>query len=357
MKVVVFVGRRLIRLVLSLVVVSLLTFGALQLAPGDFASIQSAGGGTVGLAAAETMESSQQLQARYGAEVPVWKQYLIFMGGAVTGDMGPSYKYPQRTIEDIIASAFPISASLAVLATGLAILLSVPLGMVAAVKRKSLWDTAGMFIVTLGHGLPNYLAGLALVLLFSTTLGWLPTYGWQGPVNMVMPVIALAVAPVAVLARYVRSSILETLREEYVTAAMAKGGKKYVILVRHVLRNSLMPLVTVVGPALAALATGTIFVEKLFGIPGLGHYFAEAAVSRDMPLLMGSTLFFAALLMVMNLVVDLTYAALDPRVRADLGLTGTVSKADRARLATQESPAGEPNGPADAMATGGRGVL
>lgn len=354
MRVVIFVARRLMRLAISLVIVSLLTFVALKLAPGDFASVQAVGGGSVGLAAAEHMESSAQLKARYGEDVPAWQQYLKFMAGAVTGDMGPSYKYPDRTVEEIIAGAFPISATLALLATALAVAISLPLGMLAAVRRRSLWDTGTMFVVTVGHGLPNYLAGLALVLLLSTTLGLLPTYGWQGPENLIMPVIALAVAPIAVLARYVRSSMLETLREEYVTAAYAKGGRDRVVLVRHVLRNSLMPLVTVIGPSLAALATGTIFVEKLFGVPGLGHYFAEAAVSRDMPLLMGSTLFFATLLMVMNLAVDLTYAALDPRVREDLGLTGGGGQRSR-RPSGDAPPDGRTPGAGIQTALAGRG--
>src|SRR5699024_238992 len=142
---------------------------------------------------------------------------------------------------------------------------------------------------------------LVLVLIFGVALGLLPLYGWTAPEHMLLPTLALAIAPIGVLARYVRSSMLENLRQEYVVTARAKGGRESAVLVGHVLRNSLMPLVTVVGPMFASLATGTIFVEQIFGIPGLGHYFTQAAVSRDMPLLMGTTLFFAALLMVMNL--------------------------------------------------------
>lgn len=337
MRVVMFVGRRVARMVLCLIAVSLLTWTLLQLAPGDFASIQEVGGGSVGLAQEASAEQRAGLEDRYGAGIPPWEQYLRFMAGAVTGDMGPTYRFPHRTVEQIIAQAFPISASLAVGAIVIAVGVAIPLGVLAAVRRRSLWDTGTMFVVTLGHGLPNYLAGLVLVLIFSSALGWLPPFGWRGPENAVLPMVALAVSPIAVLARYVRNSVLENLREEYVVAAKARGGRFRTIMTRHVLRNSMMPLVTVIGPMFAALATGTIFVESIFGVPGLGRYFTEAAAQRDMPLLMGSTLFFAALLMVMNLLVDLFYALLDPRVRADLNLTPTGE--DVARKAAGAPPA------------------
>lgn len=327
MKVVTFVVRRVLRVILCLWVVSLLTWTLLQFAPGDFASIQAVGGGTVGLAQEASAEQRAGLQARYGDDIPVWQQYTQFMAGVLTGDMGPTYRYPHLTVEQIIARAFPVSAGLAIGAVVLSVVIAVPLGILAAVRRRTIWDTGTMFVATLGHGLPNYLAGLVLVLIFSAGLGWLPPFGWRGPENAILPIVALAVSPIAILARYVRNSVLENLREEYVVAAKAKGGKFRTIMGRHVLRNSMMPLVTVLGPMFAGLATGTIFVESIFGVPGLGRYFTEAAVQRDMPLLMGSTLFFAALLMVMNLAVDLIYAALDPRVRASLNLTRTAEEA------------------------------
>lgn len=338
-----FLLRRIGRLVLCLFAVSLLTFGLLQLAPGDFASIKNAGSGNVGLAHEATAQTSAELTSRYGADVPLWKQYGMFMVGAVTGDMGPSYKYAPMTVEEIIVKAFPISATLALSATIVAVAVAIPLGMLAAVRRRTVLDSGPMFLVTLGTGLPNYLAALFLVLVFSVGLGLLPVYGWSGPEDMVLPTLALAIAPIGSLARYVRSSVLENLRQEYVVTANSKGGKPGTVLVQHVLRNSLMPVITVVGPMFASLATGTIFVEQIFGIPGLGHYFTQAAVSRDMPLLMGTTLFFAALLMIINLLVDLAYAALDPRVRADLGLTGAGRSGLRRRRArTGRSSSGSP---------------
>ncbi|WP_427886186.1 ABC transporter permease [Kribbella sp. GL6] len=316
MRLAVYIGKRLVRLVLSLIAVSILTFTLLQLAPGNFADLQRVNSGATNLGGVGTESMVGELESRYGADVPAWKQYLIFMKGAVHWDFGPSYKYASRNVQDIIAEAFPISATLAVLAVLLALLIAVPVGVFAALRQNSKSDHSTMFVVTLGHALPSYLTAAFMILLFSATLKLLPSGGWNGPKDLVLPVLALSLGPAAVLARYVRSSMLETLREEYITAALAKGGPRRTVIVRHALRNSLIPLVTVAGPLLAALMTGTVFVEALLRIPGLGLYFANAAASRDMPLLMGTALFFALILMVTNLVVDLAYGLLDPRIRA-----------------------------------------
>ena len=314
-----FIARRVLRMFLSLVAVSILAFTLLQMAPGSFADIQRATSGATGMAGADMQSVAGEFSSRYGDDVPAWQQYLIFMRGALTWDLGPSYRYPAQNVEDLIAQGFPISATLAVLAVLVALTIAIPVGVLAALRQKSLWDTGSMFVLTMGHALPNYLTVVFLVLIVSGWLRLLPAAGWSGPENIVLPVLALAVGPLAVLARYVRSAMLETLREEYVTAALAKGGRYYVVIIKHVLRNSLVPLVTVSGPMLAALMTGTVFIETLFRIPGLGLAFVQAAGSRDMPLLMGTTLFFAAILMVTNLIVDLVYGLLDPRVRAESG--------------------------------------
>ena len=326
-----YLGLRIIRLILSLIAVSIITFTLLQLAPGNFADINRVTSGATSIGGTGTESMLAETQARYGADIPAWQQYLTFMKGVITWDMGPSYRYAGRGVEDIISSAFPVSASLAMIAVALALVIAVPAGMIAALRQNSVVDHGTMFLVTLGHALPNYLIAAFLILLFTAELGWLPSSGWATPQHIVLPVLALALGPAAVLARYVRSSMLETLREEYVTAAMAKGGPEAVVIIRHALRNSLIPLVTVVGPLLAALMTGTVFVEALFRIPGLGYYAATAAASRDMPLLMGTVLFFAVIVMVMNLLVDLIYGVLDPRVRARGGWT-------RSRLPKASTP-------------------
>ncbi|NEE04329.1 ABC transporter permease [Phytoactinopolyspora halotolerans] len=314
-----YLGSRAGRLALSLIAVSIITFGLLQLAPGNFADIQRVTSGATSIAGTGTESMLAETQARYGEGTPVVEQYLTFMQGVVTWDMGPSYRYAGRAVEDIIESAFPVSATLAVLAVLLALLIAIPAGVYAALRQNSKSDHTTMFLVTLGHALPNYLIAAFLIIVFTAYLGWFPSSGWSTLDHVVLPVVALSLGPAAVLARYVRSSMLETLREEYVTAALAKGGPYRTVILRHALRNSLIPLVTVVGPLLAALMTGTVFVEALFRIPGLGYYAATAAASRDMPLLMGTVLFFALIIMVMNLLVDLTYGFLDPRIRAEGG--------------------------------------
>lgn len=316
-----FLARRVVRMLISLVIVSMITFGLLQMAPGTFAGIRAAGGGSTGLAQQVTQDASAELDANYGSDVPVIVQYWNWFSRAVTLNFGASYKYPDTTVTAIVANALPVSASLALLAMGLALIIAVPVGLIAATKKGTWWDNGLMFITTLGVGLPNYLSAIVLVLVFAVGLHLLPTGGWSGPQNMILPVLALAIAPIGSLARYVRSSVLEALHEEYVVAARAKGGSWRTVMVHHVLRNSMIPLVTVVGPSLAVMMTGTIFIEQIFSIPGLGLYTTNAAVGRDMPLLMGTTMTFAAILMLMNLVVDLVYAVLDPRTKAGLGLT------------------------------------
>lgn len=320
MQLVKFLLRRLVRLVLSLFVVAVLTFGLLSLAPGSFGGIQAAGAGSTGLASGRTVDLTSQVQQRFAEDIPVWRQFGNWLGPAVQGDLGYSYKYPESTVAALIAEKLPVSIALAVIALVLALAVAVPSGILAATRRNSAWDHGSMFVLTAATAFPTYLAGILLVLVFCSWLHWLPTGGWAGPEYAILPVLALAIAPAGVLARYVRSSVLEVLREEYVVAAIAKGGNRGVVMRRHVLRNALMPLVTVAGPLLAGLVVGTIFIETIFGVPGIGGLFTQAAQVRDMPLLMGTTLTFALLLMLTNLLVDLSYAVLDPRTRAGLGL-------------------------------------
>lgn len=315
-----YLGGKLLRVVLSLIAVSAIAFTLLQLAPGSFADIQRVSSGATGMGGGEFQEVSGEFARRYGDDVHPVMQYLIFMRGALTWNLGPSYRYPAQHVEDLIAQAFPVSATLALLAVVVALAIAIPVGVLASLRQNTLWDTGSMFVLTLGHALPSYLSAVFLVVIFAGWLRVLPAEGWTGPANLILPVVAMAIGPLAVLARYVRSSMLETLREEYVTAAFAKGGRPGTVIRRHVLRNSLVPLVTVTGPMLASLMTGTVFIETMFRIPGLGLAFTQAAASRDMPLLMGTTLFFAIILMATNLVVDLVYGLLDPRVRAESGL-------------------------------------
>lgn len=309
---VIYIAQRVGRVLLSVIAVSLITFGLLQLVPGSFADLAQS---NVGLGLDATSGGTQVGEGGGGGSSPAWRQYVGFMVSLVTWDLPYTYKYPQLTIGDVIAQGFPITLTIAVFSTLLTLLLAVPAGLLAALFKDRLFDRVLMTVSTALTALPGYLLVLIMVLVFASWLGLLPTGGWEGPEYMVIPVVALALEGVAPQARYVRSSVLEQLREEYVVAALAKGGVARTVMVRHVLRNSFIPLVTVAGPYFAHLLTGTVFIEALLRIPGLGLFFATAAQSRDMPLLMGSTLFFAVLLVVLNLLVDFSYRLLDPRVR------------------------------------------
>lgn len=304
-----FVGRRLIRIVLSLVVVSVVTFGLLQMVPGSYSDIAAVQSGDV--------RGTSGLHARYGSDVSPWTRYLRFMWGLVRLDMGPSLKYSSQSVQSIIGHALPVSATLAVNAVVLALVIAIPIGIISAARRNGRWDYWSMFAVTVAHSVPSYLLALILILGLSRWLHLLPTSGWNGLQTAIMPTLALALPTAAVLARYLRSSMIEALREDYVLAAMARGGSTTRAVLTHALRNSLIALVTVTGPTLASLATGTVFIETIFRIPGLGRFFTDAATSRDVPLLMGATMCFAAILMLMNLLVDITYGVLDPRIRAE----------------------------------------
>lgn len=309
-----FILLRLVRIAISVLIVSMITFVLLQAAPGNFADIARVSSGATGMSPAQTSEIIGEIRGRYDPELPVWRQYVNYMRHAIFWDFGPSQGYPNQTVQSIIARAFPITLTLALISVLIAVVISVPLGVLTAVKHNSWVDYLTMFVLTVGRALPNYLVALFLILLLAREMKWLPTRGWGSWQEAIMPILALTVGSVAMLSRYVRSSMIETLRQDYITTVRAKGGNTNAVVVKHALRNSLIPFVTVVGPYLASLMTGTVFIESIFAIPGLGMYFADAARTRDMPLLMGSTIFFALILMGTNLVVDIAYRLLDPRI-------------------------------------------
>lgn len=308
-----YLAGRFLRLILSLIAVSIITFVLLELVPGSYSDLQ---GADVGSGLGDSgVQGGGSGSSGGGDDEPLWKTYLLFMKGAVTWNMPASYKYPQLTVNQIIEQGFPVSLTIAFLAMIVTLVIAIPTGLIAAGMKNRFADYGPMFLFTVLTALPGYLLALVLILIFASWLRWLPTGGWDGPQYAIIPVLALGLEHVARMARFVRSSVLESLRDEYVVAAYAKGAARSTVWIRHVLRNSLIPVVTVAGPMFATMATGTVFIEALMGIPGLGLFFSVAARTRDLPLMMGSTLFFAVLLMVLNLVVDLSYRLLDPRIR------------------------------------------
>jgi peptide/nickel transport system permease protein len=244
---------------------------------------------------------------------------------AVQGKFGPSYKYPTQNIEDIIARTLPVSLRMALLAIGVALLIGIPLGIIAAVWQNRILDRVVMFLSMIGSSIPSYVMAVLLCWALGVWLHLLPIIGWGAPINYVLPVISLSLGPIGTVTKYTRTTLVETMHQEYIRVARAKGGNFFQVTFKHALRNSLIPLVTVVGPMVASLTVGTVFVENMFAIPGLGQYYASAAINRDYPMVMATTLVFALLVMIMNLLVDLLHAALDPRVKQSL-IQGSKSK-------------------------------
>jgi oligopeptide transport system permease protein len=299
-----FVLRRLLLLVPTLWVIATLTFFLLRLAPGGpFVSEREIPAG-----------ARQELMRKYGLDRPLPEQYGRFLANAARLDFGPSYKYPSRQVRDMILEGFRVSAELGGWALLVALGFGVPLGVIAALRQNTATDAAAMGIALLGVSVPNFVLGPLLVLAFSLTLYWFPPALWQGPQSRVLPVITLAAAYVAYVARLARAGMLEVLRQDFIRTARAKGLPERSVVAKHALRLGILPVVSYTGPAAARIIMGSIVVETLFAIPGLGRYLVNGAFNRDYTLVMGVVLFYAAFLMLLNLAVDVLYARLDPRV-------------------------------------------
>ena len=257
------------------------------------------------------------MQAEYHLDRPLWRQYLGYLGDLVHGDLGPSFQYQGYSVAELIGSGAPVSLRLGAGAIVLALLLGGTLGCAAALRRDSLLDRGLMAAVMLGLSLPNYVVAPLLILLFVIALGWLPAGGWSahGMADAVLPVVALALPQVAVIARLIRGSMIEALNQNFIRTARAKGLPMRLIVWRHALRPALLPVLSYLGPAAAGTVTGSVVIEQIFGIPGIGRYFVQAALNRDYTLVLGVVLFYGALIILFNFLVDLLYGALDPRMR------------------------------------------
>ena len=255
------------------------------------------------------------IAAKYHLDEPLISQYLRYMTGLIQGDLGPSYKYLDRTVRDIIISTLPVSALLGILALAFAVIVSFPAGLLAAYYHNSWTDRWCLFLATLGISLPNFILGGLLIWIFSLQLGWFQAGRWGTLSSIVLPTITLGSSAAAYLTYLLRSTMIETLGADFIRTARAKGLKEIVIIFKHALRNSISPLLTVLGPLLAALVTGSFVVEYVFAIPGMGRFFITAVTDRDYPMIMGVTLVYSTLLVSANLIVDLLYSVIDPRVK------------------------------------------
>jgi oligopeptide transport system permease protein len=261
-------------------------------------------------------QAMEQMNRKYGLDRPLWQQYLDYLGGVVTRfDFGPSYKNVSRSVGDIIKELFPVSARIGVLAMLLAVGLGIPLGVLSAANAHSLADRAAMLVAVLGVSVPSFVIGPILIWVFALSLAWLPPGGIDTWRHHLLPAVTLSLFPMAMLARATRSSLLEILSADYIRTARSKGLHEALVLRRHALRNALIPIVTIGGILLAEVLVGSFYVERVFAIPGIGQYFVTSITSRDYPVLMGVTLLMTTVVALVNLVVDLTYACLDPRIR------------------------------------------
>ncbi len=262
-------------------------------------------------------EAIENLNRKYHLDDPLWKQYIDYLGGAVRGDLGPSYRNLNMDVSDIIATFWPVSIQLGLVAMAMAFVLGLSLGVISAVYHNTWLDYAATFFSVIGISTPAYVLATLLILVFALYLRWVPTGGWDGLFSnkVFIPAFALAVGPGALLARYTRSSMLEVIRQDYVRTARAKGLAERGIVLHHALKNALIPVTTVAGIAFARVITGSFFVETIAGVPGLGRYFVNSINGRDYPVLMGTVLLYAFIIWLTNLLVDIAYAFLDPRVR------------------------------------------
>jgi oligopeptide transport system permease protein len=303
-----FAVRRLLLAVPTLLVLVTLTFVLMRAAPG----------GPFDRERPLPPEIRAQVEAAYHLDEPLGRQYLRYLGGLLRGDLGPSYQYPGREVSELIAAGAGVSFRLGALALALALVLGVGLGAVAALRAHTLADHALRGFALAGLAVPNFVVAPLLVLAFAVTLGWLPAGGWEEgrPLDLVLPVIVLALPQAAYIARLMRGSMLEVLRRSHVRTARAKGLPARVVLLRHVLPPAFMPVLSYLGPAAAALVTGSVVVEQIFGLPGIGRYFVQAAINRDYTLVLGVVVYYGALIVLFNAFVDLLYGALDPRAGA-----------------------------------------
>jgi oligopeptide transport system permease protein len=279
--------------------------------------MRAAPGGPFDQEQALAPEIKANLQRAYGLDQPVWTQYGRYLKSLLHGDFGPSFKYKDFTVTELIGQGFPVTLQLGVMAIALALLLGVPLGTFAALHHNSAADTATMSLVVTGIAIPSFVVLPFLGLLFGVYLHWLPVAGWESGSlrHLVLPVIVLALPPLAYIARLTRGSMLEILRSHYIRTAFAKGLPLHSVIFRHALKPALAPVASYLVPAVASILTGSLVVESIAGLPGIGRYLVQGAINRDYTLVLGMVIIYSALLIVMGLLVDLLYAWLDPRVR------------------------------------------
>jgi oligopeptide transport system permease protein len=256
------------------------------------------------------------IERKYHFDEPLYQQYFRYLGGILQGDFGPSYQYRDTTVNQIIRQGFPIDVIVGCVALSGALLIGLPIGIVAALRRNSVWDHLPMGLSMIGISIPVFVVAPILILVFAVTLRWLPAGGWQPSISdVILPAAALSAPYIAYVARLMRGSMVEVLNSPFILMARAKGVPPHLVILRHAIRPALMPLISFLGPAVAGVITGSIVIETIFGLPGIGRAFVDGALNRDYTVVLGVTILYGALIVLFNLLADLSYSLLDPRVR------------------------------------------
>lgn len=299
--------RRVAWLIPVLFVVSVITFGLMHAVPGGpWSGERNVSAGV-----------QQNINKKFRLDLPIQDQYIAWVGDLLHGDLGPTFKYRDRSVNDVVREGFPVTLQLGLMAFIVAVALGIPLGIIAALGHNRWPDYLATAISLIGIATPSFVLAIILVVVFSVWLRWLPGVGegWKGPNTWVLPVLALSGYQIAQIARYTRASMLEVTRKDYVRTAQSKGLGQRAVVVRHMVRNALIPVVTILGPILAFLVTGSFIIEYFFGVPGIGRYYVVGIGQRDYGLIMAMTVLYAFAVAFLNVVVDVLYAYIDPRIR------------------------------------------
>ena len=300
-----YIIRRILWIIPVLFTVSIITFFLMHAVPGGPWDAEK-----------RLPEGVQtRLNAQYGLDKPIYEQYIQWAGGFVQGDLGPSYRSRDRRVNDIVGDGLPTTVHLGLMAFMVSVVVGIPLGIFAALGHNRWPDYLSTSVSIIGISTPSFVLGILLVVVFAIQLDFFPTGGWKGPEYWVLPTVALAGFPIAVIARYTRASMLEVTRKDYIRTAQSKGLRDGAVVSRHMIRNALIPVITILGPTLAFLVTGSFIIETIFSVPGVGRNYISAISTRDYSLLMAMTMLYAFAVAFLNVVVDVLYAYVDPRIR------------------------------------------